>query len=253
MFLANPPSVQTLPQGGESVTEIMQHHVDAVLSQRRETGVPMFPHINHPNFYYGVSVQDIMDLHGERFFEVYNGHPLVHHYGDSLHPGTEAMWDQINMSYFKKEQPLLLGLATDDSHNYHQFGGAYSNAGRGWVMVLADSLTPRALIKALEAGDFYSSTGVTLKEINYKENSLEISVQAETQIAYTIEFIGATKEDSQSRVLKTVESNNAAFVLKENHLFVRTRVISSKIKTNPFQEGEFESAWTQPVIYQKRH
>lgn len=150
----NATNVQTLipPQGGESVTEVMQRNVDAVMKQRKETGVIMFPHINHPNFYFGISLQDIIDLRGERFFEVYNGHPLVQNYGDTLHPGTEKMWDMINIAYLQKNQPLLFGLATDDSHNYHQYGSAYSNAGRGWVMVHADSLTPKSLINAMEAG-----------------------------------------------------------------------------------------------------
>lgn len=115
----NAPNVQILipPQGGESVTDMMQRNVDAVMKQRRETGTPMFPHVNHPNFYYGVSVQDIIDLHGERFFEVYNGHPLVHNYGDTLHPGTEDMWDLVNKAYVKKDQPLLFGLEREYDGN----------------------------------------------------------------------------------------------------------------------------------------
>ena len=155
------------PQGGGSVVETMQRNVDAVLKQRKETGIPMFPHINHPNFYYAITAQDMIDLHGERFFEVYNGHPLVHNEGDSTRPGTEQMWDQINIAYFKKKQPLLLGLATDDSHSYHQFGPTFSNAGRGWVMVYANNLQPQTLIEALERGDFYASSGVTLSQLKF--------------------------------------------------------------------------------------
>src|SRR3989337_125653 len=84
----NATNLQNLipPQGGESVTDVMQRNVDAVLKQRQETGVPMFPHINHPNFHYAVNIQDIIDLKGERFFEVYNGHPRVNNYGDTLRP-----------------------------------------------------------------------------------------------------------------------------------------------------------------------
>jgi hypothetical protein len=134
------------PQGGESVTNVMQRNVDAVQAQRQKTGMPMFLHLNHPNFFYAVSVQDIIDLHGERFLKFINGHPMVNNYGDSLRPGTEQMWDMINIAYSKKNQPLLYGLATDDSHNYHQMGSAYSNSGRGWVMVYADSLNAASLI-----------------------------------------------------------------------------------------------------------
>lgn len=235
------------PQTGESVTEVMQRSVDAVLKQRQETGVPMFPHINHPNFHYAITAQDIIGVHGERFFEVHNGHPQVHNYGDSLHPGIEYMWDMINIAYHKKNQPLLLGLATDDSHNYHQFGTAYSNAGRGWVMVRADSLSASSLIRAMEAGDFYATTGVVLEEIEAGAKSLYVKVKEEPGINYEIQFIGATAEDQESRVLKTLAGTEASIELLPEYLFVRAKIVSDKLKPNPFQDGDFETAWTQPV------
>lgn len=247
----NVTNVQSLitPQGGSSVTEVMQRNVDAVLKQRQETGVPMFPHLNHPNFFYAVSTQDIIDLRGERFFEVYNGHHMVNNYGDSLHPSTETMWDLINVAYLKKGQPLLYGLATDDSHNYHQFGSSYSNAGRGWVMVHADSLSPKSLINAMETGQFYSSTGVTLNSVTFDENRIEIEIKAEERVTYTIEFIGLVEGAEATTVLKTVTGTDAEYELTSSHRFVRARITSSKIKSNPFKEGEFEMAWTQPLMF----
>jgi hypothetical protein len=235
------------PQGGTSVLDVMQRNIDAVNRQRQTTGVPMFPHVNHPNFYYAISTQDMIGLRGERFFEVYNGHPLVHNDGDSLRPGTEAMWDMINLEYLKKGQPLLFGLATDDSHNYHQFGAAYSNAGRGWVMVKAESLTPEALIKSLEAGNFYASTGVELEDVKMERSILFVKVKAEPGVNYVINFIGAKKGSTHGEVLKTVSGTEASFTLPADHLYVRAKITSSRQKTNPLNESEFESAWTQPV------
>lgn len=237
------------PQGGESVAHVMQRNVDAVLEQRAKTGIPMFPHINHPNFFFAVSVQDLIDLHGERFFEVYNGHPMVNNYGDSLRPGTEQMWDMINIAYTRKNQPLIYGLATDDSHNYHQVGSAYSNAGRGWVMVYADSLNPSSLITAMENGDFYASTGVTLKEVSVKNNTLTINVDPSDNVKYTIDFVGAAKDEEQTRVLKSVSGVTASVDLSADYLFVRARITSDKKKDNPFKDGDVEMAWTQPVAF----
>ena len=236
-------------QGGSSVADVMQRNVDAVLRQREESGVPMFPHINHPNFYYAIGVDDMIALRGERFFEVYNGHPLVHNYGDSLRPGTESMWDQINIAYRKRDQPLLMGLATDDSHNYHQFGTAYSNAGRGWVMVHAESLNPTDLIRAMEDGDFYASTGVVLESYAFEENEIRIKVSEENGVDYEIQFIGVTANDTESRLLDKVEGTNATFSVTRDHLFVRAKIVSSRLKTNPFQDKDLETAWTQPEIY----
>ncbi|HZI25739.1 MAG TPA: histidinol-phosphatase [Chryseolinea sp.] len=246
-------NLQTMiqPQGGGSVVETMQRNVDAVLKQRKETGVPMFPHINHPNFYYAITVQDMIDLHGERFFEVYNGHPLVHNEGDSIHPGSEQMWDMINMAYLKKRQLLLLGLATDDSHSYHQLGSSFSNAGRGWVMVYADALDAKTLINAMEKGDFYASTGVTLNHMALSNNELSIEVKEEPGVNYTIEFVGVIKDSGQSNVLKRMTGIKGKFKLTSRHEFVRARITSDKVKTNPYKAGEFEMAWTQPVLFQQ--
>lgn len=245
----NATNVQTLinPQGGSSVTEVMQRNVDAVLKQREETGVPMFPHINHPNFHFAITAGDLINLKGERFFEVYNGHPQVFNYGDSTHPGTEFIWDEINVAYYRKNQPYMYGLATDDAHNYHLFGSQYSNAGRGWVMVRSDSLTPASLIAALERGDFYSTTGVVLDNIEVRENSIHVDVKEEAGVTYEIQFIGATGQDRKTRILKRVEGTEASLELLDSYIFVRAKVISNKPKENPFKEFDFETAWTQPV------
>lgn len=245
----NATNIQKLitPAGGESVSEVMQHNLDAVLKQRQETGVPMFPHINHPNFHFAITAEDIMNLHGERFFEVFNGHPQVFNYGDNVHPDTEYIWDQINIAYHRKNQPFILGLATDDSHNYHEFGNAYSNAGRGWVMVLADSLTPASLIRAMEAGDFYATTGVILDKVEFAGNALNIEVKEEPGVKYEIQFVGAAAQDQTTRIIKRVAGPKGSIKLLDRYIFVRAKIISDKVKENPFQEGDYETAWTQPV------
>lgn len=244
-------NLQTLvrPQGGATVTEVMQRNVDAVLAQRKETGIPMFPHINHPNFYYAITTEDMIGLRGERFFEVYNGHPLVHNEGDSLHAGTEQMWDEINLAYLKRNQPLMLGLGTDDSHSYHQFGAAYANAGRGWVMVYAESLDAGSLISAMERGDFYASSGVILKTISTDKKIINLEVQPESGVSYTIEFVGVRKGSDKATVLKRIQGTRGKFTVTSDVLFARARITSSKLKPNPYREREVEMAWTQPVSY----
>jgi hypothetical protein len=235
------------PPQGTTVAETMQKAVNEVLDQRKRTGAPMFPHINHPNFFYSVTVDDMISLTGERFFEVYNGHPLVNNYGDSVHLSTEDMWDKINIAYAKRNQPLMYGLATDDSHNYHQFGAAFSNAGRGWVMVQAESLDAKSLIEAMEAGKFYATTGVRLRTYEVSGNEIKIEIEREKGIEYTIEFIGAEKGETETQVLRSVKDSEANFIVADLHQFVRARIKSTKPKPNPFQEGDLEMAWTQPV------
>lgn len=245
----NATNVQELisPQGGNTIVEVMQRNLDEVARQRKDYGVPVMQHLNHPNFFYSVTAQNIIDLNGERFFEVYNGHPLVHNYGDSTHASTERMWDEINIAYANSGKPLLFGLATDDSHNYHLFGPSYSNAGRGWVMVRSNELTPASLILAMEAGDFYASTGITLRELFMKDNFLHIEVEPEKPYYYNIEFIGVRKGESRVSTLATFPGPKGQFEVTDEYLFVRAKVTSTKKRTNPLAEDENEAAWIQPV------
>lgn len=234
-------------QGGNSLQEVIQNNLNAIIKQRKETGVPIMQHLNHPNFYYSITAQNIIDLEGEKFFEVYNGHPLVHNYGDSLHPGTERMWDDINVAYIKQGKPMLYGLASDDSHNYHLFGPREANSGRGWVMVRSKELTPAALILALEAGDFYASTGIVLRELFVKNNMMHVEVEPERDVYYNIDFIGVKKNETKSKVIASFPGPKGQFLVTNEYMFVRAKVTSSKKRSNPIEEDENEAAWIQPI------
>ncbi|MEB2776753.1 histidinol-phosphatase [Algoriphagus sp. D3-2-R+10] len=237
-------------EGGNSVAEVLQNGLDRVKAQRDSTGVPMFLHINHPNFIWAITPEDIIALDGERFFEVYNGHPLVHNYGDSLRPSMEVLWDKVQMAYLQADKPLLYGLAVDDAHNYHVFDQNSSNPGRGWVMVLAESLDPASLVEAMERGDFYSSTGVTLSSIEFDGKMLSIEVEPEAGITYTIQFFGTKKSNPEATgvLLDEKIGENASYNLEADDMYVRAKIISSKPKENPYQLGDMEVAWTQPVM-----
>ena len=237
------------PQHGQSVVEVLQNNINAVLEQRRITGQPMIVHINHPNFHYSISLKDMISLEGERFFEVFNGHPTVHNQGDSAHIGTEEMWDQVNIAYLDQGKPLIYGLGTDDSHHYHRQGKDWSNAGRGWIMVNAAALDAKQLISALEKGDFYASTGVELSTYSYRKNTISIGIKEQEGSQYSIEFIGCKKGDKVTQTLKKVDGTKARFTLDASHLFVRVRITSDRKHPNPIESFKYEMAWTQPVQY----
>ncbi len=244
------------PQGGASVRDVMQRNVNAVLAQRAVTGVLMFPHMNHPNFGWAVTVEDLIALEGERFFEVYNGHPYVNNYGDTAHPSTEQMWDAALTARLTAGGEVLYGLAVDDAHNYHQHDTTQSNPGRGWVMVRAPALTAEALITAMERGDFYATTGVTLADIQVEDSNLRIDIQPEEGVNYQTHFIGTRRVDGQDSgqaaekvggVLAEVGGTTPSYRMSGDELYVRARIISSKPKANPYKPGEWEMAWTQPI------
>ncbi|MCB0664988.1 MAG: hypothetical protein KDC80_04160 [Saprospiraceae bacterium] len=246
----NATNIESLfePQGGNSVVEVLQNNINAVRQRREETGQPMIVHINHPNFHYSISLEDMIALEGERFFEVFNGHPQVHNQGDSTHIGTEEMWDQVNLAYLESGKPLIYGLATDDSHHYHRLGREWSNAGRGWIMVQADSLTPSALIRAIEKGDFYASTGVTLSDLVIDHEKIQLSIAPEYGVTYKIVFIGAKKGENTIEELQVTNGLSASFPLTADLKYVRVKIISDKWHENPIEQLDYEMAWTQPIV-----
>jgi len=263
------------PRSGDSVLDVMQNNVNAVLEQRERTGVPMMVHLAHPNFGWAVTAEDMIQLKGERFFEVYNGHPLVHNDGDAIHASTERMWDIINTHRIAERRDLpLLGLAVDDAHHYRKFSTASANAGRGWVMVRATELNAESIVRALEAGEFYASSGVELGDVRWKDNKLTVNMTARPDETFTTQFIGTRRPvDWKSRpvmdtngvqlavtrlyssgigaVFSEQRGTNVSYTCKGDELYVRARITSSRLQENPVVEGERVAAWTQPYLPQR--
>jgi hypothetical protein len=257
----------------ESAVEIMQRTIDAAAAQRAKTGQPMFTHINHPNFRWGLTAEELMQVRGERFFEIYNGHNQVNNDGDATHLSMDAMWDVVLTRRIAELglEPMY-GVGVDDSHHYHATGFDKSNSGRGWVMVRAKHLTAESIVRAMEAGDFYASSGVTLLDVQRENGRLSIAIKPEPGVTYKTRFIGTRKGYSPTSeiippspgnertlshrryskeigaVLVEVSGTNASYVLRGDEIYVRAQVVSSRRKVNGSVEGESESAWTQPLI-----
>jgi hypothetical protein len=248
------------PQGGNSVVEVIRNNLRAIEEQARRIGRPVLPHLNHPNFGWGVTAEELAEVVEERFFEIYNGHPGVNQPGDKDHPSVERIWDIANtlrMTAFNA--PPLMGLGTDDSHNYHVTGMTRATSGRGWIQVRAKALTPEALIAAMEAGDFYASSGVTLRDVRYDPASgtLEVDIEPDGDVRFTTDFIGTIaggeKDPSQVGVVfDSVEGTKTRYQLTGRELYVRARVTSSRPPDNPSFKGQTRQAWTQPVGWERR-
>ena len=266
------PAALIAPVVAGSALEIMQQSVDAVLEQRSRTGQPMMIHLNHPNYVWGVTAEELMHVHGEKFFEIYNGHPGVHNAGDHAHLSTDEMWDAIlTRRLAELRLGVMFGIGSDDSHHYHRMLLGQSNPFRGWIMVRATHLTPESIIRAMEAGAFYASSGVTLADVTRTGRTLALEIQAEPGVTYTTQFIGTRRgydpssqlieSDPGSKalphrryskdvgaVLAEVKGSRASYTLKGDELYVRAKITSSKAKPNASVAGEVECAWTQPLV-----
>jgi hypothetical protein len=211
------------PQNGTIVADVIQRNVDAV---RQASGVP---HINHPNFQWALTADDLEQVKNGRLLELYNGHPQVNQDGGGGIPGVEEVWDRILSS-----GSVMYGIAVDDAHTFKQPGDPrVAGPGRGWVMVRSPRLDARALLDALERGDFYASTGVVLDEVQISRSGMRIKVRAEGASKYRIQFVG-----KGGRLLTEVADATAAYTFTGNEGYVRAKVIESNGRL----------AWVQPVV-----
>jgi hypothetical protein len=260
------------PLDGKDAIETIAVNLRQVGEQRRKTSRIMIAFLNHPNFGWGVRGEELLLADDLRFFEVFNGHPGVRNYGDDLHASCERVWDiTLALRLGKHGLSAVYGMATDDAHGYHAYGLGKVNPGRGWVMIKSHNLSPEGLIRGLESGDFYASTGVMLDEIKRDCDELRLAIRTEPGVTYKTEFIATMKGtnlepkpklDKDGRELpvtadyspdigKVVAESSSAtprYVFTGKELYVRAKVTSSKPHPNPYAKGDVEVAWAQPVV-----
>ena len=258
------------PINGANVSETIRVNHRNVYDQNKRTSDALLVSLNHPNFGWGVRAEDLAPVDELRFFEVFNGHPGVRNYGDEVHVSSEKMWDIVlALRLGKHHLPPIFGLATDDAHGYHTFGVGKVNPGRGWVMIRAPYLSAEAVVRAMKAGEFYASSGITLRDIRRDKNRLLVSIKAEADVTYVTQFIATMRDtpltaeprlDAQKqpvtgvysadvgKVVAEVRGPEAAYELTGKELYVRAKVISSRPHPNPYQKGDVEMAWLQPVV-----
>jgi hypothetical protein len=205
-----------------SIVAAAQENVDGI---RKANGAP---HINHPNFTWAMTPDDLRQVQRTKLFEIFNGHPEVNNGGGGGAPSLDEMWDRILSS-----GRLLFGVAVDDAHHFKRPGDpTASGPGRGWIFVRADRLEPRAIIEAMERGDFYASTGVELAAYDATSTAVTLKIKATTYSRYRVQFIGPG-----GKVLAEATTADAAYMFKGNEGYVRAKI----------WESNGQLAWTQPV------
>jgi predicted metal-dependent phosphoesterase TrpH len=213
------------PMHGDSVSATIQNNVDAILA------VKGLPSVNHPNFLWSITTDDLLKIRDLRVFEVYNGHPTVNNAGGGGVPSLDEMWDVL-LSAGQR----IYGIAVDDAHYFKRIGQEFANPGRGWICVRAESLSAENIIAAIGAGQFYASSGVQLTDIHVSNEEYSVEAKARDTEKFTTYFIG-----SGGRVLAKSLETISRYRFRGGEKYVRARIESSFGST----------AWTQPVYRQQ--
>ncbi len=145
-------------------------------------------------------------------------------------------------------------------------------------MVRARHLTPDSIVRAIRAGDFYASAGVTLDEVAFDAASrtLSLKIQPSGSETYVTRFIGTRKGANIhgrprpgiagettldyrapgtppiGEVFAEVKGFTPSYRLSGNELYVRAEVVSSAPPSDAsYKEIRYKTAWTQPVGWEK--
>jgi hypothetical protein len=264
------------PRGGDSTLEVLQNNLNAVHDQAVTTGRRIIAHINHPNYRYGMTVEDLVGVQygeGEGFVELHNVDDFFNARGDDRHLSMERLWDIVLAKRAAAQRPTLYAVATDDAHVFSRLKDdrGQEQAGMGWIMVRAARLTPDSIVSAMQRGDFYASTGVTLRDVVRADDMLRVDIEPQTGVDYAVEFVGTRRgvdlkgtpmtgvpagttgrvshryDDGIGVTFERVKGTTARYRLRGDELYVRARVVSSRPHPKS-RFGDAEMAWTQPLV-----
>ncbi len=210
------------PTNLDDIVGTIQAKVDAIVNAG---GIAQ---LNHPNYEWAFNDEHIVQVIGASLLEIHNAHPSVNSYGAPGKPSTVEIWDRV-----LSQGRIIFGTATDDSHNYHDYTPERSNPGRAWVVVNASELTVDAIVEGLATGNFYSSTGVVLTELQTSEERISLEIEQQGSAIYVTTFSGQDGE-----VLSEVEGLQASYEITGEEGYVRATVRSSS----------GTRGWVQPVV-----
>jgi len=212
--------------------------------------------LNHPEWPYFDVLPEVLIEAAEIEFYEWNVTSPAERY--PIHPDLpthEKYWDIVNSFRLQQGKKPIYLVATSDAHEYRRFDNNLTNPGGGWVGVRAETLEANALFTAMKKGDFYSSTGVEMKEIRFDTatGTLHVEVQPEEGVAYSIRFVGTKKDfDTSTRTFEdpqvgnkpartgtiysgdigitfqTVAGISASYQMAPDDLYVRAVITSSK-------------------------
>jgi hypothetical protein len=250
--------------------------VELVDNYRKRSGRDIYPVLAHPTWNWNITAEAMINAQKLRFFEVWNGVPEANNDGDKYHPSTDRIWDIVLAHRLgeMKGKPIY-GLATDDAHDYDGgINGRNVGPGKGWVMVRSQKLRPEGILEALDQGDFYSTTGVILNDIQFNGENLFVEIEPQKDVKYLTEYIGtrngfetsstptvdfdgkevknATRIYSEQigEVLKSSQELKSTYKLSGDELYVRVRITSTANQMDPVTGDVIgiQKAWVQPQI-----
>ena len=167
-------------------------------------------------------------LEDARDYLAYDGFDFVelHNTGCVVigHPNEEYVYTNM-----LRDGKKIYCIATDDNHNAYGFEGDRTDSFGGWVMINAEKLGYRELMDALEAGDFYASTGPEIYSLSVEDDMTVKVTFSEARRAVII------TQGRRTTSTFDVADGTASFKIHPRDVYFRIRI----------DDGHGHSAYTQ--------
>ncbi len=171
--------------------------------------------IAHP-YWHDLTLDDLLTLQGHIAIEIFNTSCLL----DSGKALSLVHWDGV----LRRGQHVY-GVATDDSH------WAYPDYGGGWIWLRAAQADRPSIMAALRAGEFYSSTGPEIHDVQLHGRQVTVRCSA----AQTILVIGDSYHCPMgAHAWDGKPLTEATFTLHPHQEYLRVEVV----------DMDYHSAWT---------
>ncbi|MCX8081878.1 MAG: CehA/McbA family metallohydrolase [bacterium] len=171
--------------------------------------------IAHP-YWSGKTSSDLLQLNGYTGIEVYNN--VCHHL-------IGKGYSSIHLDEVLQTGKKIFGFAVDDSHSEEHIGS-------GFIMVRSSRCDKEDIALSIKKGHFYSSTGVSIKNISLEDNIISV----ECDPAEYIDFIGY---NSLGKRFSGKDIRYAEYQIKGNEIYIRIEITDRYGK----------KAWTNPVVF----
>lgn len=176
---------------------------------------------NHP-IWSRVEADEFVGVEGLNGLEIYNYDTV----NESATGYDVTYWDLMLRRGIR-----MNGFASDDNHDHGRFDDAFG----GWIVVLAPELTRDAVIRAILAGSYYSSSGPEIRAWGVRDGHVWVECspcERVTLVAGGCVGAGETIIDTTGAGLRRAE-----FALRGDETYVRVECVDARGKT----------AWTNPL------
>ncbi len=174
----------------------------------------------HPQWY-SLTEGDILSLGPIDAIEVFNGTSVDHN-------DRADSWHITDVLLARGQR--YTACATDDAH----FNPDRSDFMLGWVWVKSENLTPESLLSALKAGDYYSSTGPQIYDIDVVPGE-KITIRCSPAERIFLTGAGPIASSAHGPGIRGAEFNLSRFRSPYARVVVRDRV--------------GKAAWSNPIWF----